>query len=342
MSNHVQREGSSLELIRERVLAEFGHHARITAEERITVGGIGGFFAREAFRVTVELPDSTGHSMHNMDLPTRVGLAALLADADSAEQLLVDDRPAIVDQPSTSSPSFAALLEQMVATTADPPAVEYRPVPPHPFPSYAQTAMLTTPYSHTTDLGNTNLGNTDLGSEISHLAAIDPPLLLEHPGDLVLCIGLRDDAHALAQRWAQTVGAERAELSSTTALPAIKALHAAVGSVMLTGRRDAAASRARGVETGTPVFVSATLEGGPASSVELRREHQLGTAALLCADQTWLVVDVSRKLEDTEAWVLACQSLLEIHGIVAVGLNETATPQSVEMLGLPVLWDSNG
>lgn len=340
MPNHVQREGSSLELIRERVLAEFGHHARITAEERITVGGIGGFFARQVFRVTVELPDSTGHPMHNMDLPTRVGLAALLADADSAEQLLVDDRPVIAHLPSTSSPSFAALLEQMVANTAEAPVVEQQPTWPHSFPSYAQTTALTTPHSL-----SAAFDGTDSGDKMSLMAVMDAPLVLEQAGDLVLCIGLRDDAHALTQRWAEAVGTERAELGATTALPTVTALHAAVGSVMLTGRRDAAASRARGVETGTPVFVGATLIGGPAGaadSVHVRRAHQLSTAALLCADQTWLVVDVSRKLEDTEAWVLTCKSMLDVHGIVAVGLNETATPQSVEMLGLPVLWDSNG
>ena len=54
MASQQQFEGPVLEDLLERVRAEVGPDARIVAANRIRKGGVGGFFARQAFEVLVE------------------------------------------------------------------------------------------------------------------------------------------------------------------------------------------------------------------------------------------------------------------------------------------------
>ncbi|RUQ02324.1 hypothetical protein D8M35_14835, partial [Curtobacterium sp. HSID17257] len=57
----------------------------------------------------------------------------------------------------------------------------------------------------------------------------------------------------------------------------------------------------------------------------------------LAADQVWVVVDVGRKTGDSRAVVLAVAGRVPVAGVVAIGARETATPESVHRLGLPVV-----
>lgn len=349
MSRRVLLEGPSLAVLNERVLAEHGRHARIVSAERVVSGGIRGFFAKQHFEVTVELPEATSHGLHSMDLPTRVGLAALLDEADSAESQLADG-PAPV-QPTTASPDFAALLQQMTLDTlgdessdhragdaelggAAMPALTGRPdafalaalssaVAPLAAPSFAPAAQLIA------------------------LPAVSSaaPERLTSPGDLVLCIGARGDAAAVARDWADAGGIDFAlcaprGVAATGALPG-----ATFPAPLIADRRDALAARARGVERSIVCVALVELAGAqanPAPVAAALREQQLGTAAGILADQVWLIVDVTRKGDDTAAWVAACQQQLDVHGIIAIGEAETATPHSVHALGLPVRWHSKG
>lgn len=52
----IKLRGSSLEELRNRMLAEHGEHARMVEAEKVTVGGVGGFLARRHYEVTVQLP----------------------------------------------------------------------------------------------------------------------------------------------------------------------------------------------------------------------------------------------------------------------------------------------
>lgn len=61
------------------------------------------------------------------------------------------------------------------------------------------------------------------------------------------------------------------------------------------------------------------------------------TGDALQADQVWVVVDVGRKPADSAAMVSSVASRLPVVGIVAIGAGETATPESVDLLGLPVV-----
>lgn len=57
MPRRLLLDGSDLESLMARVRTEMGPHARIIKAERVRSGGIGGFFAREYFELTVEVPD---------------------------------------------------------------------------------------------------------------------------------------------------------------------------------------------------------------------------------------------------------------------------------------------
>ncbi|MCU1473635.1 hypothetical protein, partial [Amnibacterium sp.] len=70
----------------EQVRREYGPDARIVATQESVVGGLGGLFGRKVVDVTVDLPDAAHiDGSHQFDMPTRVGLAALLEDADSQD-----------------------------------------------------------------------------------------------------------------------------------------------------------------------------------------------------------------------------------------------------------------
>ena len=82
--------------LRERVRAEHGHDARIVHAEQITVGGIRGYFAKRHVEVTVEVPvevfvevEPARRRRGRDELTTRLGIAALLDDADAAESELI-------------------------------------------------------------------------------------------------------------------------------------------------------------------------------------------------------------------------------------------------------------
>lgn len=336
MSRHVLLEGPSLQQLQERVLAEHGRHARIVSAERITSGGIKGFFAKQHYEVTVELPETASYGVHSMDLPTRVGLAALLDDADAAETSLADVGEPDPTQPSTATPDFAALLRQMTLDTATPAEV-VRGSELTLFPGLLPVAGS----AFLAPGGPISSGGVVAGALAS--ASAVPPEPLTSPGDLVLCIGLRSDVISVATDWADAAGATlvRCVPSKRAALGAAPANSAPT----MSDRRDAAAVRARGVERGGVCIAIVELTGAQAaadSQALVERERQLGTAASVLADQLWLVVDASRKIEDTAAWVAACREAVDVHGIVAIGRSETSSPDSVRALGIPVLWHSKG
>lgn len=115
-------KGSTVQNLQAQVRLEYGSDARIILVERVTVGGIRGFFAREHFEATVELlpkRQRPGHAV--LDMPARLGIAALLDDADRAEARSngVSGDPGV----STTSPDFAALMDDLTFATAPPAAV---------------------------------------------------------------------------------------------------------------------------------------------------------------------------------------------------------------------------
>lgn len=121
-------EGPAIEPLLARVRAEHGSSARIVGAERVRSGGVGGFFSKEHYEVTVEVDDAqdggepgSGHdepealarpvfdgggSNGTEPADTPRGIDALVAAAEQAErdEQPGDDRPGH-DQPSHDQPS---------------------------------------------------------------------------------------------------------------------------------------------------------------------------------------------------------------------------------------------
>ena len=113
--NRFHLSGPSIEALRRQVRAEYGPEAVIVRAEAVTVGGLGGFLARHHYEVTVELPDAAAPSTDPLPVVKRTGIAALLADADTAEAAL-NAVPV-----STESGEFSSFLKDL-ESAVDPAA----------------------------------------------------------------------------------------------------------------------------------------------------------------------------------------------------------------------------
>ncbi|MHA7275593.1 hypothetical protein ACX80O_03570 [Arthrobacter sp. Hz1] len=100
-------------------------------------------------------------------------------------------------------------------------------------------------------------------------------------------------------------------------------------------RVAAAALRAGGVEGGFPVFAAVGLDGARPGA---DWAGSVATIAGLGADQIWIVVDVGRKPMDTAVWVAEMTRELPVTAVAVVGAAATSSPESVNLLGIPVGW----
>ncbi|MBG6213574.1 MAG: hypothetical protein LH475_07555 [Cryobacterium sp.] len=319
-------EGPTLREVQERILAVHGKDATIIAAERVTVGGIRGFFARQHYEVIVEVIESATRrrSAHaGLDMTARLGIAALLADADEEESQLhrVDTAPRL----STDSDGFAALMDELTFATARAPVDLVVPAA-DPVPGAAtayeagSTRAATGAATGAADVGVGTLrasGGTRFGAQRF------APTPLTRPGDLVLVVGLVDDALTIARLMLRLAGSGDLRISGAL-------LHGSPERV--DDRREALAARARGVELGHSTFIAFGLE--PASDVVARAV----TFAALDADQVWVVVDAGRKPEDTKRWVNMVAGAVSVDAVAAIGAQLTTSPATVTELDLPVEW----
>lgn len=149
-----------------------------------------------------------------------------------------------------------------------------------------------------------------------------PPVVAQAVGDLVLVAGAGADALAVAR----TMAAETGGALYTSGLIEAEGVPAAEGP------RQAMEARANGVLTGKPIVLAFGL-GKPAWAAA-----SAATAALLKADQAWLVVDARHKAADTAAWTGPVAALLKPSALAVIGASETSTPSTVNSLGIPVGW----
>jgi hypothetical protein len=317
----LQRSGATLDDVRDAVRAEFGAGARIIAAERVTSGGVGGLFRRAHVEATVEVLDPDEVPTVRVAIAdgpaTRVGIAALLADADEAEARIATGD----GTRSARADVFASVLDGFVADGIA-PAAPTGPVPvlaTGPVPVAAPEALPfpTDPVSGSRPpleaAPSLQAGPTG-GSAPVHdlttrrgrraLAAGRPPVppVLSGDGDLVLLVGRGADVDA-----ARAAFAARHDLRETDALD----------------RRSGILARADGVRAGHALLGAVAWD-----------DH----AALegLAPDQVWVVVDAGRKHEDSLLMVHAVAAVVPVAGVLAVGTRETTTPDSVHELGLPV------
>ena len=211
----LQRSGATLDDLRDAVRTEFGAGARIVGAERVTSGGIGGLFRSAHVEATVEVPTATRPDRrtgrHRRRSRQRIGIAALLADAEAAEA-----RIAGADGTSTArADAFASVLDGFVADgiapTPTPALVALEaldgpdapdagaPVPaPHrasrPAPPVCQEAR-------------PHLATSSRSARPAPAAGRAPvPAVLSSDGDLVLLVGRMRDVDAAAGAFAARHG----------------------------------------------------------------------------------------------------------------------------------------
>ena len=84
-------EGPDVQLLLDGIRQELGPGAKIDRAERIRVGGLFGFFAKEHYRVVVEVPDAFGASWaQDAVKPTIATIARPPATAESRRVIRCD------------------------------------------------------------------------------------------------------------------------------------------------------------------------------------------------------------------------------------------------------------
>jgi hypothetical protein len=301
----LQRSGATLEAVRDAVRTEFGAGARIVAAERVTTPGFGGLFRKAHVEATVEVPEPGEQPSARVliaDSPVqRVGIAALLADAEEAEA-----RIAGTDGTATTrADAFASVLDGFQAdgfTGSAPRPTRLRSGPDVPTGAdpRLQAAVDAQTVVETRSGGPSRVLDAPSPAPMARPTA---PSVRSADGDLVLLVGRPNDVDAAAGLFAV-----RHALRPTDAAD----------------RRAAILARADGVRDGHAVLAVAAWD-------------DRATGDALQADQVWVVVDVGRKPADSAAMVSAVAGRLPLAGVVAIGAGETATPGSVDLLGLPVV-----
>jgi hypothetical protein len=380
-----QLEGNSMAELQAQVIAEHGPDARIIAADKVTVGGIRGFFARQHFEVTVEIratDASTGDTRRGrrahaqLDTQARLGIAALLDDAEEAEARVnglaapgwgpgapLAGSTAISTGLSTGSGDFAALMDDLTFNTT--PALQLlrqseRVEAAAPASGAASSApSLVTSFTPSFASGSVSgLSSGPTSASAARGPAVPRPL--SGAGDLVVIIGLHDDALTVAESMAGG-GA------GSSAAPGDVALAGALapGYDPAWDRRRALGARARGVERNQSLFIAFGLGSGAVSGTRGRRAFSgidsAGTergvrdaegggggradltacadaVRAIGADQVWVAVDAGRKPEDTARWVQDLTDALSIDAVAVVGGEATSSPGTVNALALPVGW----
>ncbi|MCC8908694.1 hypothetical protein [Curtobacterium sp. GD1] len=302
----LQRNGATLDELRDAVRSEFGPGARIVAAERVTTPGIGGLFRKAHVEATVEVPgpdDVPTARVAIADSPVqRVGIAALLADAEAAEARIAGHDGTA----STRADAFASVLDGFVADgiTGSAPRPT-RALPEAGAEEPGGSRLLDVPGPSVVPGGTARLVDDVVAEQL--VAATAPtrpaPSVRSADGDLVLLVGRPNDVDAAAG-----IFATRHALRPTDAAD----------------RRSGILARAEGVRDGYALLAVAAWD-------------DVATAAGLAPDQVWVVVDVGRKHEDSVRMLAAVADRAHVAGVVAIGAGETATPESVHLLGVPVV-----
>jgi hypothetical protein len=151
------------------------------------------------------------------------------------------------------------------------------------------------------------------------------PALAAGPGDLVFVFGMRDDAFTVVQ--ALAVSHPGIELAVAGTVERAGFRH--VG-----GRREATQARADGVRRRSGTLVAVGVGQMPRDA-----EHYADLLGEVVPDQVWIVVDVTRKPEDTHVWAAAvAQAARGVDAVAVIGSADTSTPGSARLLGIPIGW----
>lgn len=303
MQKRYKLSGASLEAIRAKALKQYGPGARIVSAEKVTNPGIVGLFAAARFEATVEVSD---------DVPAPADRQAPLSAPGPVHEL--------------HGPAIAALLERADAAELE----MHKPAP-------APVSTASPDFAGLLEQLGKELQPAEPVASVPALATLPPsaaepvrkvPQPMTGDGNLIVLLGLGDDA--LGPALEMSIAAGGSDVRTAGRLTAFGHLH-------IQGRQGTTAARAQAVLTGQTVVVAFGL-GRPGDVPSNGAD-----ISLLAADQVWVVVDARHKPEDTKAWVQALQRVLAgesvgVDALAVIGASETASPQTVDTLDLPVGW----
>ncbi|MCU1405975.1 MAG: hypothetical protein JWQ43_2278 [Glaciihabitans sp.] len=332
--NRFQLRGTSLDDLKAQILVEHGPAARIVSAEKVTQGGVAGFLAKHFYEVTVEAPEVipiviTPAVGRHRDPGDRVGIAALLAAADDADEGMLPRAAGTAAPTSTSlgTRRAAGAFEEVVAELSQRAGLST----PIPEPAAGLT--------HTPrGLEAEPIGADAESSRLLDARTVDPrfsvevelPLVPEVSriaGDLTLLVGVGQQALAVAH----TLAADGAPID-VRAGGVIAAEGSNSGTAAVNDRRSALVARASVVTSGRAVLVAFGITAG----VDPLRADVRDSLRSIGADEVWVVVDASTKHEDTARWVRLLSAVVPLDALAVVGVGLTSTPETVERLGIPI------
>lgn len=368
MARRLLLEGGHLAALLAQVADELGPQAQVIRAERVRSGGIAGFFQREHYELTVEVPDAVTplpRARRAAAVPTPRpaprGIEDLLDAADAADGADEPGGTGPTSAPvvSTGGAAFADVLDQVRALAAERAAAtrEPRPDPARPGPSDGADAS----DAASAGSGRAAPGPTSAPVVLRAPAAPEPlstrlarlgvpaALLAREPrtlADLVLALPQAPDAPhgpgdvlvvagpAGVVDTTATLLADRCGLAPEVVVPAgtVAARAAAKGRATRTRPADEAQAQAwRSSAARTHAWVVALAVGeGPAERAAAGR-----ILRALRPDKTWAVVDARTKTSDASAWLA---DVGPVDALAVRGLFDTAEPGAVLGLGAPVAW----
>ncbi|WP_263732612.1 hypothetical protein [Cellulomonas sp. SG140] len=354
MGERLLLEGADLAGLIVRVREELGPGARIVRAEKVRSGGFGGFFARERYELTIDVPEPPRAPRRRFTRPTAASLDDLLEAADQAERTgaplsaapaglagtagtAVAGRPATeVAAPadaapvSTASARFAAVLDQVRALAEVPPPAEVEV----PAPTSASAPVT----SGTAPAGVVAAPSDDALRAALTAAGVPAALLTRTPltlggvlaqlppapvpprqsGQVLVLVGppldVEETADLLAHRWGLPPQA------------VVRCGPGAMSSATATSRWRATAPR-----EDHPWIVTV-----PVRDERLDREQAAALVAAARPDQVWAVVDGRTKPEDTGHWLAQVGRQRPVDALAVRGLFDTRAPGTVLGLDLPI------
>lgn len=298
--------GPSLDAVRAEARERWGKRARAISGTTETRGGIGGLLGTRVYNVVFEVDELEPTPAPEFDVAQRAGIASLLAEADEADG--PNSRPAApaLPTPSTESPIFAELVDELVEVYADEGTPEGRPL---------------------ADVDEQRESGEARADFLARATAPPPtvqapagvPVMRRTAGDLVVFVGWPDHAVEAARHLSRSAPG-RPPLVRAAGLARLRS------SEPLNTRRELLTQRAVAVNRSRAIH----LAYGIGADDDASRVASLG------ADQVWLVVDASAKPDDTLAWVRPVAAAVAVTGLYVVNAHRTGTASTVNLLQLPI------
>lgn len=305
MPSQFQLRGHSLEGLRWQLFESYGPTARIIRAERIQTGGLFGIGATTTYEVVVEV------------------------DADPALHKAANDRAgsfgvASARRPTTPRRSLRDLLAEADRADDARPSGSVRAIEAKPDFDAILGKMVR---EDADDTGVSGTGASGTGADKEEESAGQrvkaTPRPSTTPGDLIILAGMRDQP--LYTAWSMISQLQDgAELLTAGDHRYNGVSHVFLDSVEVKKAQTLAAGG------GKPLLI--------AFSFGQRGASNLSMLASVRPNQLWLVVDAAHKPEDTASWVRRACRYSVPDALAVQGTTDTATPESVNALKVPVGW----